>query len=457
MRTRIFALILSSLLLTALVVTTFLFFTIKKERLELIDSQIRESAHALLNAQIGEDEHIRYREIEKVISDELGPSRLGKIFVIRNSMGEVIFSSSPRNDIRKLLPHSPQWVTLHTERYWMRILNLSLPKIPDRTLQVGVVLDSDFMSLKRFGQKAWFYISISIAALFALAMLITYFILSPMRKLSHHLKNNISDIDQLKTLSPLPESLSQIGKKEGIFRDELSTLIEMIEKQSHRINDSQNLLKVWTTQLAHELKTPLTVVRMDIEEIQKSSKDPLLESLNSEIDRMAHTLSEFLNWAQLEFSHPVLSSQRFLVSEKIQELLKRLSAHKTVDLNVIDDFEISAPPLLFDQLILNLLTNALKYSAKGSRPSIHVNSQQIAIQDEGEGLPNKVIERLGEPFNKLHSDSFLQANNVDHSTGLGLAICISIARLMRWKIDFSKGPHLRVTLNFFSESDLRVR
>lgn len=448
MRTRIFALILFSLVVTALAVTTFLFFTIRKERLELIDDQIRESAHALLNAQIGENEHLRYREIEKIISDELGPSRLGKIFVIRNSAGDVIFSNSPRYDIKNLLPHSPQWITLHTDKYWMRILNLSLPKIPDRTLQVGVILDPDFMSFKRFGQKAWVYISISVGVLFLISVLVTFFILSPLRRLSHHLKENTEKIEEMKPLSSLPENLARIGEREGFFRDELSALIEMIEKQSQRINGSQNLLKVWTTQLAHELKTPLTVVRMDIEAQQTHSQDKIWTNLNAEIDRMAHTLSEFLNWAQLEFSHTELNHQTQDLSQLVFQTAERLGLSDKVKFIRSSTTLVNAPPLLVEQLFLNILSNAKKYAPLQNPLEVELDGRSIEIRDDGPGLSAKVLSRLGEPFNREQSEQFLNVEDISHSTGLGLAICISIVRILKWKIEFINDNGLKIRLSF---------
>ena len=94
-----------------------------------------------------------------------------------------------------------------------------------------------------------------------------------------------------------------------------------------------------------------------------------------------------------------------------------------------EEASILASPLHLEQLISNIIVNALSYSATANPVLIDIQKDSILISDSGNGIPKDVLERLGEPFNRGVSG---KTNIKGH--GLGLAWVNSVCRLYSWSL-----------------------
>lgn len=168
--------------------------------------------------------------------------------------------------------------------------------------------------------------------------------------------------------------------------------------------------------MAHELKTPLAILNRDLEilvenyEISEENRSSSFE----QIRKISDTITSFLNWSQLnQAKHP---GELFVVEPS--EILRAL----VVDLNKIYQNRIHSQieggariiinPLHFEQVVRNLLENALKYSTE--RVDLLYQGNQLSVIDRGPGLSAQTLASLGQPFNR-------GANSNGGGLGLGLA------------------------------------
>lgn len=455
LKARFFLIILGAILLTTTLVTWVHFEYLKSERLRLVDTQIRDSASVLVNSDLADLAKINFGAAEKIISEELGPSRLGKIFVIRNSKGDVIYASSSRAALNFDIPRYPQWVTIESKDFFIRVLNLDLPSVADRTLQVGLVLDANFLKWSAVSNRLMSYIAIVVALAAVISGLLAAVLLQPFSQLNRHLAKSTEDLKNLRDIQTLPPELMSFGFKVWSKGDEFSSLIINIQSLIEKINQNYRMIRIWATRMAHELKTPLTILRSDLEVATRKGKLAQHEStqLAEEIDSISAIVTEFLGWAELEQSDAKGEIHAVRLRDVVyaaQQRFERVSPGRVKIVSVDDTTAIAFPPHV-EQLMNNLISNALKYSPVDKSVDILVNRGKLQIIDQGEGIPQDVIERIGQPFNK-GDNSYDQSSS---STGLGLAIVSSIAKIYQWDVQITaldtKGTSAQVDLGNHAE------
>lgn len=398
---------------------------VRSVRLNMIDEQLRESATDLINSDFADLRRNEMSDAEGIISDELGPRRIGKIFVLRNAQEEIIFQSQGALTLERELPREPQWLTIKDEDRFIRVLNLKLSKIPNRTLQLGMVLDT---SLLNWDQASWRTFAYAVAVLTVIvtaAFFLSSLVMRPFRHLRGHLENVSKELSRFHALPAIPEQAFKFAvRRKG---DEFGQLLKVLNHLILRINEVSAMTKLWSARLAHELKTPMTILRLEADEVLK---DPLEKKIFLEpIDRMSKMIFDFLNWAETGSEPsstplPLVSGAR--MCESILEQLQKVSQGR-LHLEVREDREVQALPEHVDILIRNLAENALKYSPSERSVLISLSKEELIVRDEGEGIPAKVKAHLGTPFNR-GSDRGSESS----SSGLGLALVEAVCRRYHW-------------------------
>jgi two-component system sensor histidine kinase QseC len=438
LRNRFFLTIFSVLTAVTVVCVILHAYFLQNDRLEFIDQQVRETASSLVDSELGDLRKIDFEQVDKIISEELGESRIGKFFIIRNTKGDVIFQSAgalllPIEDI----PQTSKWVRIDDKGKFIRVLNLRLPRIPDRTLQVGVILDSnlvapDYLSTSSLSFIAGVLFIGGVASLF-----LTSFLLSPIARLGKFLSQVSEEAKNLPQLTCVPDSML----KQATVRpkDEFHRMVVGLNALIEMVNKNYRFSRLWAYQMAHELKTPLSILNLEFEGIQKLGvlPDQHLQIVLTEAKKISETINSFLGWAELENS----AQQKHLyinpLAQTVETICKRFSfAHPgRVELQIDSDASIAAAPPHLEQLISNLLGNALGYSPPPGKVVVKVSARSLSVIDQGPGIPNTVLERIGEPFNRGSDQT---ATSGGH--GLGLAWVKSICRLYAWRLSFSSSP-----------------
>jgi signal transduction histidine kinase len=432
LRNRFFVIILAALVLAAISINLVHVSFFKSQRLKLIDHLISESSGILLGAPEFGSALGSPQMLEEQISKILGGKRIGKIFVLQDAAGKILYQSENLNVMQVSLPTSPEWVTLETGDQFLRVRNIPSKLQGGSIFQVGLVLDRNFINWEILDARVVRYVAGIIVALFAASVFLTLLLLSPLRILISHLSRTTVELENLKDVAPLPGFLTKYTAGFLARSDEFSNLIEAIQKLIDRINLNYKLTRSWTLQMAHELKTPLAVVRAITEANFKAGKLPehFAADVSAEVTRMSNIMDDFLNWAELENSRPQKDLHSIKAGKTIRAIAGRIEnlEPNRMHLEIQTEFSVFANPGHFDQLVSNLITNALKYSPAGSPVIITVANRHIKVIDGGPGIPGDVLERLGEPFNFGHIDGKPTTGN-----GLGLAWVATVAKLYGWK------------------------
>ncbi len=442
MRLRFFSIILTALtLLTAgIIVVQALFF--RSQRMTLLDAEIRDSATILVNSELSSLKRANFTRVDRIISHELGESRIGKFFIVRDSKDQVIFAAADQDLLKMAIPRTPQWVTIPTAHHILRVLNLDLPALPDRTLQVGSIVDADFFNWVIANRRMNLYIAEIFAVVLIASMLLTQVLLSPLRALSRHLSEATRDLKNLKDVSELPPYLAEYPRQFWSRTDDFSNLLETIQRLIERINTNYRLTRTWTFQMAHELKTPLTIIRSEIEALATANKIPQDSAfaMTNEVDEIASTVTHFLDWADLENSGVQKDIHAVRVGKMVRDTGKRLGRiyPDRLQIQILGDALVLANPMHVDQVINNLIINAMEYSPAEMSVHVTVTDRSLTIRDRGAGIPAEVLILLGQPFNIGRSG----VRRKRKGTGLGLAWVNTVSRMYDWnlKIESSAAP-----------------
>jgi two-component system sensor histidine kinase QseC len=196
--------------------------------------------------------------------------------------------------------------------------------------------------------------------------------------------------------------------------------------------------------MAHELKTPMTLLRMSIDELMSQTKasPASLQNVENELRKLEHIIMDFLEWASVENDSFRPDLHAINVPQRTQELVHYLEKtfaqmEITVTNKASDDFRIFCNPIHFDQMLNNLVSNAAKYG--NGKLNIICENGKLTVIDNGEGLPENVLKNFGKPFNKF-------SQNGISGHGLGLAWVNTIANKYNWKInvDVSSGTRFEI-------------
>lgn len=434
MKFRFFIVLLLSLSAVGISLSISFSYYLNAARLELLDIQLRESAVTLVNSELADIKKINFAEAEDLISDELGGKRIGKMFIIRNDEREVLFKSASASLINIDPPSTPQTYTFNFKGQPIRILNLQLPKKPGRTLQIGAVIDPTLFDWGFISNKLAIYLIITIVPIFIFSVVLTRYLLHPLKIMAGHLQLATHDLQNLRPVPELPKKLIKYTKISYFNNDEFSRLVESTSNLLERININYKMTKPWTYQLAHEIKTPLSILNFDVEALKDENltDNSIVPSMNEQIDRISNTVSQFLEWASVENIQSKDNLFALRMSSTVQSLineLERVYPGRIVFKSTID-FTVIANPQHLHQLLSNILTNALNYSPSQSSVVVELFDNKLKISDSGNGIPKEVLTRIGQPFNCGPQNSSPKHKR----TGLGLAWINTLTKLYNWEL-----------------------
>jgi signal transduction histidine kinase len=218
-------------------------------------------------------------------------------------------------------------------------------------------------------------------------------------------------------------------------RDELGELAASFNRMNAEMVRSTELRRQMTADIAHELRTPVSVIMGHAEAVHDGVMEPSLESfeiIRDEVERLDGLIEDLRTLSradagELPMEFQMVSPARLL--EKIHAMHRQNAARKNIaiDLQMEPGLpEISADPARLVQVLSNLVDNALLYTPEGGRVKISAGvvaeGLEVRVQDSGPGIAEDELERVFERF--YRSDPSRQRNA--GGSGLGLAIAKSI-------------------------------
>jgi signal transduction histidine kinase len=237
--------------------------------------------------------------------------------------------------------------------------------------------------------------------------------------------------------------------------DEIDQLIASLNAMLGRIQQLMDGLRQVSSDIAHDLRTPLGRLRQHLEDARERAKttadyDTATEAAIVEADELLETFSALLRIAQVEagaqksaFAELDLSALARSVGEAYQPAAED-SGHK-LDIRIVDGVRLTGDRQLLAQMISNLVENALRHTPVGSTVSLALCRTAagfaIEVSDNGPGIPEP--ER-GKVFDRFYR---LDRSRSTAGSGLGLALVKAIAGLHGLSIELTdRRPGLGVVV-----------
>ncbi len=234
---------------------------------------------------------------------------------------------------------------------------------------------------------------------------------------------------------PLSQTLAALADQTAMALERVRLTINAAQTEARQ--DSQKLRTALLSSLSHDLRTPLTAIRGAAETLASAgpaldaaTTADLLASITEDTGRMTKFLSNIMEMARVETGEINARRENLQLAEIIEAAVARVPGATYAGVNIADDAShVLADAALLEQILVNILDNAVKYAPEGSRIAISARRSggkiALSISDEGVGIP---AEDLPHVF-----DSFFRATRGDRvapGTGLGLAIAKAFTEAM---------------------------
>ncbi|MCF8239812.1 MAG: HAMP domain-containing histidine kinase [Melioribacteraceae bacterium] len=286
-------------------------------------------------------------------------------------------------------------------------------------------LVDDFMRLREDIFESLIPAFIILAVTFVLfAYLLSGYYFRPFNKILQAMKTY--KVGEPKNISKVKTNTAEFVKMQNLYH-------EMID----RIEDDYQRLKEYTEHMAHEIQTPLTIIRNKTENLiadedlmdKHSETVKTIYNQTNHLSKLGSTLNLLTKIENNEFNKSENLQTKPAIEKfisAVEELVKLKDLKIAGNLNPGHSFFID--PILFDVIIRNLINNSINYSHPGSEIVITTNDDSLQISNYGDPLPfeeDKLFER------------FQSNGKTSNSLGLGLALIKKICELNQLKIEYS--------------------
>ena len=222
---------------------------------------------------------------------------------------------------------------------------------------------------------------------------------------------------------------------------EYERLVAVLNGMLARLEGSFESQRRFTADASHELRGPLTALRGEVEVALRRERDPaeyrrVLASSLQEVDRLTRLAEDLLTLARSDagvMQPRIQAADLTARAAAVTDRLRPRAEAKGIDLDLEADAAVEAlvDPGLIDQLLWNLVENAIKFTPPGGRVAVRVEggAGQVALEvrDSGPGLPVADLDRVFERF--YRADAARTPAGDATGTGLGLSIVRAIAQV----------------------------
>lgn len=254
----------------------------------------------------------------------------------------------------------------------------------------------------------------------------------------------------LKPLRDLSESAAAISPRSIDARlkteavpAEIAPLVDSFNRALERLERGYRVQQEFLGQAAHELKTPLALIRAQIE-LREDGKDDH-DSLLSDVEYMTRQVQQLLLLAETSevYNYHFAEVPMQEVAREVVSFLESMAESAEVHLAVRAAGEVTwkADRAACFTLLKNLLENAIQHAPAGTSINVEIQGDTVTVRDWGPGVDAVQLPLLFERF-------WRAAHRRDHGAGLGLAICQEIALAHGWRLTAEQAePGLRFRLS----------
>nr|WP_281419858.1 HAMP domain-containing sensor histidine kinase [Evansella tamaricis] len=239
-------------------------------------------------------------------------------------------------------------------------------------------------------------------------------------------------------------------------KDEIGQLGETFNYMAQELASIDQMRKDFVANVSHDLRSPLTSIRgflgalMD-GTIPKEQQNKYLEIMKNETERLMKLVEDLLDMARLEANQIDINPVNYNVSEQLRLSIAKMepliSQHEVdIELNG-EDINVTADRDRMEQVINNLLQNAIQFSKKNSKIEVTIKKvgeeAEISIRDFGLGMDEEDLKYIWERFYKKE-----KARSTKGGTGIGLSIVKHIIDLHGTSIQVESELNYGTTFSF---------
>ena len=324
--------------------------------------------------------------------------------------------------------------------------DFSIPVAVDDKVEPGLKIESaDLKVFKRWGMVLVFPVKSPTGIFHA------FLVLGAKKSGARFLKDDVDLLNSVVAASAL--AIDRIKLQEELLLEQL---------EAKRLEELNELKSFFMSTITHELKTPLTSIKMYTEKLQDKKDIPseksdfYLEVIEGESEKLRRLIDNILEYARIEKGMKSYSQKLINLSQVVNKAIESMKyqfmiSKQSVELIMDSDgITILADEEAVERAITNLLTNAIKYSSGESKTIVSVkklnSNAGVEVKDNGRGISDEDLINIFEPFKRVKA---VEVKKIE-GTGLGLAIVKHImdAHHGRIEVESELGKGSKFTLWF---------
>lgn len=460
--------------------SSFLYFTLSKSLHRDVDNKLSSLAKLIASESISPVSKFGFGTIDQALETSLNLKPIGKFIQVLDESGNIGRKSDNLKNVQlpisltALKNASKGLVTFETNRSIgntpLRII--TFPVVENNHVTKIVQIASSLEEVEEALNTLFIILMITVPLALMVASLGGQFLA----------RKALKPVDQVTQTARMitSQNLNQriIPPK---VKDEISRLIETFNEMISRLDRSFRQIKQFSSDASHELKTPLTILKGEVEVMLRKDRTPqeyqqTLRSNLEEINRMSQIVEDLLILSKADTGEIRLKKEEISLTEIVSEVvaqMDRLAQSKGLHLSTSNhhqDIHILGDALRIRELFINLIENGIKYTEEGG--SIHVSLQKgedllsenlsdwpksdqkefakIIISDTGIGIAKENQDKIFDRFFRVDK----ARSRGQGGSGLGLSICKWIVEAHQGEIkvesELGKGSSFIVILPLFS-------
>ncbi len=249
----------------------------------------------------------------------------------------------------------------------------------------------------------------------------------------------------------------------GTDISEIKKLEDTLNKATLELSKTENLRRELLANVSHDLKTPLTLIKANAEMIKditykdKSKQDKNLDTIINEVDRLNLLVLDILDLSKMQSNAEKLKLEEFNINDMIKTIIDRFKILSDMEGYKINyngfDYTVKADKKRLEQVVYNLINNAINYTGKDLNIYIDMIDEEdkikVTIRDTGDGIEKQDLEHIWDKYYKIGKNY----KRVNYGTGLGLSIVKKILDMHNFKYGVESKKNKGTTFYFEIEKN----
>jgi heavy metal sensor kinase len=461
--------------------SSFLYFTLSKSLYRDVDNKLRSLAELIASESASPLSKFGFGNIDKALETSMDLKPIGKFIQVLDESGNIGRKSDNLRNIQ--LPISLSALKNASKGLTTFETSHSLGNPPLRIVTFPVLENNHLIKIIQVASSLE-ELEDALNTLFIILMIAVPLALIIASMGGQFLANKaLKPVDQITQTARMitSKNLNQRIKPLKV-KDEISRLIETFNEMISRLDRSFNQVKQFSTDASHELKTPLTILKGEVEVALRKERalqeyEQVLKSNLEEINRMSQIVDDLLLLSKVDSGELRIHKEDMNLTEILNEVVAHMnvlaqSKHLRIETsNHHEEVHILGDPLRIRELFLNLIENGIKYTEEGGSIQIRLTKDilpqdgdlsgwsqgaqaefaKIIISDTGIGIAKEDQERIFDRFFRVDK----ARSRAQGGSGLGLSICKWIVDAHHGEIkvesDFGKGSSFIVKLPIYTQ------